>query len=131
MLLDSNTKKVIDMINYFDKLTDEDKLRLAIELLENKEFNTNFNIRDIIILLKDILSNLDNGYNKKIINFSKYRNLLFLSSKYLELNEDEKKHFSIEMLFNIYENKFEDEVINDKINKNLSIYDYSYNLLNI
>lgn len=35
------------------------------------------------------------------------------------------------MLFNIYENKFEDEVINDKINKNLSLYDYSYNLLNI
>lgn len=48
------------MINYFDKLTDEDKLKLAIELLENKGFNNNFNIRDIITLLKDILSNLDN-----------------------------------------------------------------------
>lgn len=130
MLLDNNTKNVVKMINYFDKLNDEDKLRLAIHLLENKNFYTNFNIRDILILLKDIMRRLNTNYDNNIINYNKYKNLLILSAKYLELDDIEKKHFSIEMLFNIYENKFKDDNINLLINENLLIYDFSYNLLN-
>ena len=52
MLLESNTKKVIDLIHQFDNLSDIDKVRLAIYLLENKNFNVDFNVRDMIILLK-------------------------------------------------------------------------------
>lgn len=54
MLLESNTKKVIDLIHQFDNLSDIDKVRLAIYLLENKNFNVDFNVRDMIILLKQI-----------------------------------------------------------------------------
>ncbi len=54
MLLESNTKKVIDLIHQFDDLSDIDKVRLAIYLLENKNFNVDFNVRDMIILLKQI-----------------------------------------------------------------------------
>lgn len=119
MLLESNTKKVIDLLYKFDNLSDIDKVRLAIYLLENKNFSIDFNTRDIIILLKEVLSKLDNNYIKTFTNFSKYKHLLFFSAKYLELTEKEKKHFSIEMLFNIYENDFTDKSINNKIN-NLS-----------
>lgn len=105
---------------------DIDKIRLAIYLLENK----NFNVRDMIILLKQVLSALDPSYTKVVTNFSKYKHLLFFSAKYLELTEKEKKHFSIEMIFNIYENDFKDNVINEEINKHLLVYDYSYSLLN-
>ena len=130
MLLESNTKKVIDLIHQFDNLSDIDKVRLAIYLLENKNFSVDFNVRDMIILLKQVLSALDPNYTKVITNFSKYKHLLFFSAKYLELTEKEKKHFSIEMIFNIYENDFKDKIINDEINNQLLVYDYCYSLLN-
>ena len=126
MLLESNTKKVINLIHQFDNLSDIDKIRLAIYLLENK----NFNVRDMIILLKQVLSALDPSYTKVVTNFSKYKHLLFFSAKYLELTEKEKKYFSIEMIFNIYEAVFKDKIINEEINKHLLVYDYSYSLLN-
>ena len=130
MLLSDNTKRVIDLIEIFDNFKDIDKIRLAIYLLENKKFSVDFNIGDMIILLKQVLSVLDPNYRKVITNFSKYKYLLFFSAKYLELTKKEKKHFSIEMIFNIYENDFKDKVINDEINKHLLVYDYCYSLLN-
>lgn len=130
MLLDKNSQKVIDLIQKYDNLSDIDKIRLVIYLLENKNFNVDFNIRDMIILLKQVLSILDTNYTKVITNFSKYKHLLFFSAKYLELTEKEKKHFSIEMIFNIYENDFKDKIINDEINKHLLVYDYCYSLIN-
>ena len=130
MLLDKNSEKVIDLIQKYDNLSDIDKIRLAIYLLENKNFNVDFNVRDMIILLKQVLSILDPNYTKVITNFSKYKHLLFFSAKYLELNEKEKKHFSVEMIFNIYENDFKDKVINDEINSHLLVYDYCYSLIN-
>lgn len=130
MLLDKNSQKVIDLIQKYDNLSDIDKIRLAIYLLENKNFSVDFNVRDIIILLKQILSILDPNYTKVTTNFSKYKHLIFFSAKYLELTEKEKKHFSIEMIFNIYENDFKDKIINDEINKHLLVYDYCYSLLN-
>ena len=117
-------RKVIDLIHQFDNLDDIDKIRLAIYLLENK----NFNVRDMIILL--VLSALDPSYTKVVTDFSKYKHLLFFSAKYLELTEKEKKYFSIEMIFNIYEAVFKDKIINEEINKHLLVYDYSYSLLN-
>ena len=90
MLLDNNTKKVIDLIHQFDNLSDIDKVRLAIYLLENKNFSVDFNVRDMIILLNQALSILDSSYAKVITNFSKYKHLLFFSAKYLELTEKEK-----------------------------------------
>ena len=130
MLLDKNSEKVIDLIQKYDNLSDIDKIRLAIYLLENKNFNVDFNVKDMIILLKQVLSVLDLNYTKVITNFSKYKHLLFFSAKYLELTEKEKKHFSIEMIFNIYENDFKDKVINNEINNNLLVYDYCYSLIN-
>ena len=130
MLLDNNTKKVINLINNFDTLNNIDKLRLSIYILENKNFDVNFNTRDIIILLKEVLSKLDSNYGKYIINFSKYKHLLFFSAKYLELSNLEKKKFTVEMLFNIYEVDFKDKNINNKINNYLLIYDYCYAVLN-
>lgn len=130
MLLDSNTNKVIDLLDIFDNLNNIDKVRLAIYLLENKNFEINFNIKVIIILLKEVLNKLDSNYSKTIVNFAKYKHLLFLSANYLELNDEEKKKFSIEMLFNIYETDFKDKTINKEINNHLYVYDYCYSLMN-
>jgi len=130
MLLGNNTEKVIDLLYMYDNLSDVDKIRLALYLLENKNFNVNFNIENMIILLKEILNKLDPSYSKTLVNFANYKNLLFLSAKYLELTEKEKQNFTIEMLFNIFETDFKDKDINKNINKNLNVYDYCYAILN-
>lgn len=130
MLLDNNTKKVFDLIDMYDNLSNIDKVRLAIYLLKNKNFYINFNIKDIIILLKEVLNKLDSSNSKNIVNFAKYKHLLLFSAKYLELTEKEKKNFTIEMLFNLFETDFKDKIINKEINKHLNVYDYCYAILN-
>ena len=84
----------------------------------------------MIILLKEVLSNLDSNYHKTIINFSRYKHLLLFSAKYLELSNLEKKKFTMEMLFNIYETDFNNDKINSKLNNYLLIYDYCFAVLN-
>lgn len=130
MLLENNTNKVINLIYQFDDLNNIDKVRLAIHLLENKYFNVNFNIDDMINTLKLFLGKLDSNYTKVITKFSKYKHLLFFSAKYLELTEKEKQHFTIEMLFDIYNTDFNNNEINVLINDKLLVYDYYYQLFN-
>ena len=108
MLLGNNTEKVINLLDMYENLSDVDKIRFALYLLENKNFDINFNIENMIILLKEVLDKLDPSYSKTIVNFAKYKNLLFISAKYLELIEKEKKNFSIETLFNIFKTDFKD-----------------------
>ena len=87
MLLESNTKKVIELLHQFDMLSNIDKVRLALYLTENKNFNINFNMRDIIILLKQILTILDYKNSKKIINFSIYKHLLLFYSQVFRISK--------------------------------------------
>lgn len=128
MLLSDNTEKVMSLVDMIDNLNGIDKIRLAINLLENLYFFVDYDIESFIKLLKEVLGQLDPNYNKVITNFSKYKTLLFISAKYMELSELEKKRFSIELLFNIFQYDFNDEDINTKINKRLNVYDYCYSL---
>lgn len=127
MLLDNNTEKVMNLVDMVDDLKGIDKVRLAIHLLEENYFSTNYDER-FIKLLKEILELLDPNSKKVIVNFAKYKNLLFISAKYMELSLEEKEKFSVEMLFNIFQFDFKDKNINSKINKELDIYDYCYSL---
>ena len=129
MLLENNTKNIIDLIKMYERLNEEKKLLLLIHLFEKIEFKTDYEIRKIIDILKYVLKNLNQNYDKTIINFSKYKDLLFISSKYLELKEDEKKKCIIELLFDIYETDFENNYLNKYINDNLFFYDFYYSLI--
>ena len=124
MLLSDDTKRVMNLVDYIDDLKGVDKIRLAIYLLENLGFKTDYDIDNFIVLLKEILEKLDFNYNKVITNFAKYQNLLFIS----ELTKIEKKKLSVELLFNIFQYDFKDKDINNKINKSLNVYDYCYSL---
>lgn len=128
MLLDDNTEKVIDLFNMYDDLKDIDKIRLAIHLLEDLGFTTTYDINNFIKLLKNVLLILDPESKNVITNFAKYKNLLFISAKYMELSLEEKKKFSVEMLFNIFQHDFKNKIINNLINEQLNVYDYCYSL---
>jgi len=127
MLLDSNTEKIMNLVDMIDDLKGIDKVRLAIHLLEESYFSTDYDEK-FIRLLKEVLEMLDPNSKKVIINFAKYKNLLFISAKYMELSLLEKQKFLVEMLFNIFQYDFKNEEINTKINQQLNVYDYCYSL---
>ena len=128
MLLENNTERVMNLVDIIDDLNGINKVRLAIHILEENYFSAEYD-ESFMRLLKEVLGILNQDYKKVITNFAKYKNLLFLSAKYLELTEKEKKNFSIEMLFNIFETDFKDKIINKEINKHLYVYDYCYAIL--
>ncbi len=74
------------------------------------------------------MEQFDPNSKKVITNFAKYKNLLLISAKYMELSLEEKQKFSVEMLFNIFQYDFKNKEINNKINKQLNVYDYCYSL---
>lgn len=128
MLLDSNTERVMNLVDMVDDLNDIDKIRLAIHILEDLGFIPSYDITNFIKILKEVLELLDPDSKKVITNFAKYNNLLFISAKYMELSTLEKQKFSVEMLFNIFQYDFKNENINTIINHNLDVYDYCYSL---
>ena len=123
MLLENNTERVMNLVDMIDDLNGIDKVRLAKHLLEESYFSTEYD-ESFIRLLKEVLEILDPNYKKVITNFAKYKNLLFISSKYMELSLLEKQKFLVEMLFNIFQYDFKNEEINTKINQELNVYDY-------
>lgn len=129
MLLDSNTERVMDLVDMVDDLNGIYKIRIAIHLLEEHYFSTKYD-ESFIRLLKEVLEILDPDYKKVITNFAKYKNLLFISAKYIELSLLEKQKFLVEIVFNIFQYDFKNEEINNKINHNLNVYDYCYAILN-
>lgn len=130
MLLKDNSKKVIEMLNWFDELNDLEKIRLSINVLESSYTNIDVNKNEVTDLLKKVLNILDEASITTIVNFSKYKKLTFITSKYIELTALEKTNFIIEMLFNIYQNNFNNQGINDMINKDLDVYGMYYTIAN-
>ena len=127
MLLENNTKRVMNLVDIVDDLNGIDKVRLSIHLLEENCFSTNYD-DDYIRLLKEVLEMIDPDSKRVITNFAKYKKLLFISAKYMELSLLEKQKFLVELLFNIFQYNFKNEEINTKINQELNVYDYCYSL---
>lgn len=127
MLLENNTKRVMNLVDIVDDLNGIDKVRLSIHLLEENCFSINYD-DDFIRLLKEVLEMIDPDSKRVITNFAKYKNLLFISAKYMELSLLEKQKFLVELLFNIFQYNFKNEEINTKINQELNVYDYCYSL---
>lgn len=127
MLLENNTERVMNLVDIIDDLNGINKVRLAIHLLEESYFYTEYD-ENFIKLLKEVLEIQDPNSKKVITNFAKYKNLLFISANYMELSTLEKQKFLVELLFNIFQYDFKNEEINTKINQELNVYDYYYSL---
>lgn len=124
MLLKDNSERVINLLKKFKKLNDIDKIKLGIVISESNYIN--YNMKKIINLLKEVLIMLDSKYGYTIFNFSRCKKIMLLSSKFIELNEEDKKHYLIELPFNIYESDFNNKKVNSVINNKLDIYNIVY-----
>lgn len=127
LLLDSNSKELFQLLIYFDDLSNIDKIKLAISLIEDSGFNLEIE-KVILYYLKKVLSMLDDNYNKSLTNLTRNKILIFFLAKYMEFSKEDKKHFLIEVLFNIYSTNFGNIGINEVINNNLNVYEYYYKI---
>lgn len=128
MILNDNTNNVIELLDYFDTLTNIDKLRLGIYLIENKQFDIDFDTNIITNILKKALSILDINNSKEITNINNYKHLVFFSAKYIQLTGKEKRNLLAEIIFNIYNNDYNNDNINNII-RDLLIYEYIYSII--
>lgn len=76
MLLDSNSKELFQLLIYFDDLSNIDKIKLAISLIEDSGFNLEIE-KVILYYLKKVLSMLDDNYNKSLTNLTRNKILIF------------------------------------------------------
>lgn len=90
MLLENNTERVMNLVDIIDDLNGINKVRLAIHILEENYFSAEYD-ESFMRLLKEVLGILNQDYKKVITNFAKYKNLLFISAKYMELSLLEKQ----------------------------------------
>lgn len=85
MLLENNTERVMNLVDIIDDLNGINKVRLAIHILEENYFSAEYD-ESFMRLLKEVLGILNQDYKKEITNFAKYKNVLFISAKYMELS---------------------------------------------
>ncbi|MDR0978663.1 MAG: hypothetical protein LBL91_01785 [Lachnospiraceae bacterium] len=90
--------KTIEILREFKKLSEIEKLRLTIHLLESNYLHLDIDKDKAIQKLEERLIELDNSYATTITNFSKYTYLTFLSAQFMELSEYDKNTLIIEML---------------------------------
>ena len=91
-------KYLIDMINNMDI---KDKLRLAICMSQSKWsgliYNTKENYEEFDIMLKDI----DEEYRTTLINFGKYKLVMFAMAKLMEMETTDQNKVALYLFNNI------------------------------
>jgi len=93
--------KTLEILRYFKRLSEIDKLRLAIHLLESNYLHSDIDRNYEIQKLEKRLIELDSSYATTITNFSKYKVLTFLSAQFMELSEYDRNILLTEILENI------------------------------
>ena len=91
-------KYLTDMINDMDI---KDKLRLAICIIQSKWYgliyNTKENYEEFDIMLKDI----DEEYRTTLINFGKYKLVMFAIAKLMEMETTDQNKVALYLFNNI------------------------------
>ena len=106
MVLENNNRRVKQLLMYFTYLSEVDKLKLGINLLESKYLHLDIDKENAIKLLQRLLNVLGGADTTTIINFSENGTLTFLASKFMELSDENKNKFIFEIMFNVYRTIF-------------------------
>lgn len=102
MILKNNSEKVKILVRYFETLSIENKLKLFIIVLESDMIKLKIDKENLIDFLKNYLCIFDKNYNKKRILTLEYNMDVFILSKVMEMNENEKENFIFELTYSIY-----------------------------
>ena len=91
-------KHLIDMINEMDI---KDKLRLAICMSQSQWYGLIYNTKENYEKFDTMLKEVDEEYRTTIINFAKYKLVMFVMSKIMEIEDVEKNKVVLYLINNI------------------------------
>ena len=93
-------KCLIDLINNMDI---KDKLRLAICMSQSEWSGLIYNTKDYYERFDSMLKDIDEEYRTNIINFGKYKIVMFAMAKLMEMETTEQNQVAM-YLYNIIAN---------------------------
>ena len=94
------SEKVKYLINMINDMDIKDKLRLAICMSQSKWSGLIYNTKENYDKFDSILKEVDEEYRTTLINFAKYKLVMFAMAKLMEMETSDKNRV-IMYLFNI------------------------------
>lgn len=91
-------KYLIDMINEMDI---KDKLRLAICMSQSKWSSLIYNTKENLEKFDSMLKDIDEEYRTTLINFGKYKLVMFVMAKLMEMETTEQNEVALYLFNNI------------------------------
>lgn len=91
--------KVEDVINIIKDMDTKDKLRLGICLTTSNWANILYNKTEIYEKFDTMLKEIDEEYKTTLVNFTKYKIVMFTMAKIMEMKIDERNKITV-YLFN-------------------------------
>ena len=82
-------EKVNEVIEIINRMDLNDKLRLAICISQSKWYGLIYNTKENYEIFDTILKELDEEYRSTLINFAKYKLVIFAMDKLIEMNSTE------------------------------------------
>ena len=92
--------KVENVINIIKDMGIKDKLRLGICLTTSDWINILYNKTEMYEKLDTMLKNVDEEYRTTLINFAKYKLVMFTMAKIMEMEQSQRNKVAL-YLFNI------------------------------
>ena len=92
-------EKVNEVIGIINKMDIKDKLRLAICMSQSKWSGLIYNTKEYYEKFDSMLKDIDEEYRTTLINFGKYKFVMFVMAKLMEMETAEQNKVAL-FLFN-------------------------------
>lgn len=94
-------EKVQFLINMINDIDIKDKLRLAICMSQSKWSGLIYNAKEYYEKFDNMLKNIDEEYRTTLINFAKYKLVMFAMAKLMEMETTEQNKVALYLFNNI------------------------------
>lgn len=93
--------KVENVINIIKDMDIKDKLRLGICLTTSDWANILYNKTEMYERFDTMLKEVDEEYRTTLINFAKYKLVMFTMAKIMEMEQDERNKITLYLVNNV------------------------------
>ena len=94
-------EKVKYLINTINDMDIKDRLRLAICMSQSKWAGLIYNTKEYYEKFDSMLKNIDEEYRTTLINFGKYKLVMFVMAKLMEMETTEQNEVALYLFNNI------------------------------